>query len=136
MTGWDVTMETGDALVDRQHRRIHALVADVEAAGDEPSEIRRILDHLMEHVDTHFATEEALMERIGFPEAERAAHVSEHRTLTEQARRAVLDFRTGELSSIGPVVEFLRGWLADHVHEHDKDFVEFVRARGGSAELP
>ena len=131
---WDESLETGDALVDEQHRNIHALVDYLEGAGSEPELLLRVLDRLMEHVDCHFTTEEALMVATGYLDS--VDHVAEHRKLTEDARDVVLKFRAGELSSTSTVVEFLRNWLLTHVHESDRKFIEHVRARGAVATLP
>lgn len=136
MTGytWSEVYETGDALVDKQHRDIHELVDYVEAVEDRPEEVLQVLDRLMQHVDAHFASEEALMRRAGY-EGERAEeHLAEHRDLTQSAREQVLLFRSGELTSTQPLVAFLREWLSTHVYEHDLDFIEFVRAHGLQAE--
>jgi hemerythrin-like metal-binding protein len=133
---WDESLETGDPLVDQQHRNIHSLVDYVEAARDRPEELMRVLDRLMEHVECHFATEEALMERTGYVGKDAEEHIAEHRELTEGARDTVLQFRRGELNSMEPVVAFLRTWLSDHVHERDRKFIEFVREQGGAAILP
>ena len=133
---WDESMETGDPLVDEQHRNIHRLVDYAEAAKDSPEQLMRVLERLMEHVDCHFTTEEALMERTGFVGKDATEHVTEHRELTANARDVVLKFRCGELTEIEPVVAFLRGWLAEHVHKRDRTFIEFVRAKRMTATLP
>lgn len=131
---WSTTLETGDPLVDAQHRDIHALVDYVEAAEDRPAEILEVLDRLMQHVDAHFATEEALMRRAGYDGERAEEHIAEHRDLTQSAREQVLKFRSGELMSTVPLVEFLRQWLGTHVYEHDLDFIEYVRSVGTAAE--
>lgn len=133
---WSDALQTGDALVDKQHRDIHLLVDYVAAAEDRPDEVLRVLDRLMAHVDCHFATEEALMARIGYEDARADAHRSEHQALTQSARDMVLRFRSGELQSTEPLVGFLRGWLKGHVYEHDAEFIEYVRAHSAVAELP
>ncbi len=133
---WDESMATGDPLVDQQHQNIHELVDYVEAMRDRPELLMQVLDRLMEHVDCHFTTEETLMEKTGYTGEEEAEHIAEHRKLTQDARDAVLKFRTGELTRMEPVVEFLRTWLADHVHNRDKKFIDYVRARGGMAVVP
>jgi len=126
---WDESLETGDPLVDQQHRNIHQIVADAEACACEPDALLRILDRLMVHVDCHFATEEDLMARSGFSGADAEEHVIEHRELTATAREIVLKVRSGELTDSAPVIEFLRDWLRTHVHERDRVLVEFVRSR-------
>ena len=133
---WDASLETGDPLVDQQHRDIHELVAYVEAAEDRPDEVLLVLDRLMEHVECHFATEEDLMRRSGYQGAEADDHVTEHHHLTQAARDTVLRFRGGELTSIAPLAEFLSGWLWEHVYEHDRAFIQYVKSRSVAAVLP
>jgi hemerythrin-like metal-binding protein len=90
----------------------------------------------MEHVDCHFTTEEALMEQTGYAREAADEHIAEHRRLTADARDVVLKFRGGELTRMGPVVGFLRAWLADHVHDRDRVFIDYVRSQGATASLP
>jgi hemerythrin-like metal-binding protein len=129
-------METGDPLVDRQHREIHQLVDDAEAASGETELLMGVLDRLMEHVDCHFATEEALMARTGYAGPLADAHVAEHRDLTNEARTVVLKVRLGEVTAMEPVAEFLRAWLVKHVERSDQTFIEYVRSHDGAASLP
>jgi hemerythrin-like metal-binding protein len=133
---WDESLRTGDELVDQQHRNIHELVDYVESADDSLDELMHVLDRLMEHVDCHFLTEELLMERSGYVRDEANAHVADHHRLAAAARDTVLKFRQGELRSTKPVVEFLRTWLASHVHDYDLTFIEFVKSREMVAVLP
>jgi hemerythrin len=133
---WDETLETGDELVDEQHRDIYRLISYAETAEDRPETIMRALDLLMDHVACHFATEEDLMERSGYGGTDAEEHRAEHRRLTEEARAAVLSFRTRELTSIDQVAAFLRSWLLDHIERQDRAFVDFVRSEGLVARLP
>lgn len=133
---WDASLETGDPLVDQQHRAIHHLVDQVEAATDGPEQLMAALDQLMEYVDCHFTTEEALMAATGYAGEEADEHVAEHRELTSRARDLVLAFSRGGLTTMEPMVELLRPWLANHVHGRDREFVAYVRARGATAVLP
>ena len=133
---WEASLETGDPVVDLQHRTIHNLFNRLADAGDNAAEILATLDYLTEHVLVHFATEEALMRAEQFPAGLTAAHVGEHHALTAGVRDRVLEFRDGRLTSTAPMLEFLRQWLTLHVHECDRVLVEHVRARGAAAEVP
>lgn len=133
---WNPAMETGDPLVDEQHRNIHRLVDYVESSQDRPDLLLDMLDQLMDHVYCHFATEEALMAETGYEPGAMAEHVREHQKLTQNAREFVLRFRSGELYEVGPLVLFLRDWLATHVHDSDMRFITFVREQGAHAEVP
>lgn len=133
---WDGSLETGDPIVDQQHRNIHMLVDFVERSQDEPEAIMRALQRLMEHVDCHFATEEELMQRTGYTGPAAQDHIADHRRLTQEARDVVLKYRRGEIVDTAPVVEFLRSWLSGHVHTRDRVFIEHVQAQGAAAAVP
>jgi hemerythrin len=133
---WDGSLETGDEVVDLQHRTIHNLFNDLSAAPDNAAEILGALDFLTQHVLVHFATEEDLMHREGFPQPLADIHIAEHRTLTDEVRWQVLEFREGNLLSTEPLIAFLREWLVSHVYKCDRVLIEHVQARGAFAEMP
>ncbi len=134
--GWDPELETGDPLVDRQHRNIHSLFNRLESAEDRPEEIMRVLESLLDHVAMHFDTEEDLMRRELYPAKLLEEHVRLHRELTGAARQKVLEFRSGQLTHTRPLVEFLREWIVEHVHQQDRVLIDYVRVRGGVASVP
>jgi hemerythrin-like metal-binding protein len=132
---WDPRLETGDSIIDRQHRAVHELFNELESADDDPAAVLRALDFLTEHVLVHFATEEDLMARAGYPAALAEVHKAQHRQLTDKVRAHVLAFREGQLSSRQSVADALREWLTTHVGESDLHLVEYVRDEGASAEI-
>jgi hemerythrin-like metal-binding protein len=124
-------METGNQLVDEQHQELVALFNEVMAAEQDASGPPRVfaaLERLTEYVVVHFTAEEALMAESEYPAASVEVHVSEHRALTERTRELVLAYRTGELESAVPLVEFLRAWLTGHIEQSDRRLVEHVKA--------
>jgi hemerythrin len=134
---WDPALATGNDLVDQQHRNIHEVSAELDAL--EPGDLSGFLaavDRLLAHVDAHFATEEDLMTAAGYPQEATEEHVREHRELRDGARDLVLDFRSGRHDDYAVMADFVRDWLADHVHDRDRLFVEFVRAREGADTPP
>lgn len=130
---WDTSLETGEIEIDEQHRGLFALFDEVERAEKEsgPEDVRRVLDHLTEYVAVHFALEENLMESEGLPADALAYHVGEHRALTDRTREMVMEYRTGQLSTTAPLVEFLCDWLQHHVSEVDRVLVRHVQSRRG-----
>ena len=132
---WDSALETGDALVDQQHRDIHDLCNELSSAESSPAEVMSVLDRLIDHVLTHFATEEDLMRRESYPPELATQHIVQHRELTERARQKVLEFHSGALTETGPLLEFLRDWIAMHVRDHDRGLIEYVRERRGLARV-
>jgi hemerythrin-like metal-binding protein len=129
-------LETGDAVVDLQHRAIHDLFNDLCDVGDDPSRILGVLDFLTLHVNAHFATEEDLMSRERFSQQLTEVHIAEHRLLTDGVREQVLAYREGRLTSTEPLLELIHPWLASHVRDCDRILVDHIRLRGVSAEMP
>jgi hemerythrin len=133
---WDASLETGDPVVDLQHRAIHGIFNQLCDAGDDPSQILGVLDFLTQHVNAHFATEEDLMPLVKFPQHLADVHLAEHRVLTENVRQYVLEYREGRFTSTSALLELLNTWLLSHVHDCDRVLVDHIRLRGVSAEIP
>jgi hemerythrin-like metal-binding protein len=133
VVGWDTSLETGDALIDAQHREVFELIAKLEVLpSDDPAVILDVAGQIMEHVDVHFSMEEDLMRRWSYPAADVEEHCEEHRSLKDRARSAVLDVRTGRVATTAPMVEFLRTWLTDHIDDLDRRLVDYIRERRAS----
>ena len=74
--------KTGIDLVDNEHKRLFEIIRDTndliheELLYDKYDEIMRLLTELREYTEFHFGDEEALMERIHYPEiaAQKRAH--------------------------------------------------------------
>ena len=133
---WDPTLETGDALVDAQHKDIFALINEVDSMeGDDRAALLGVVDRLMEHVEVHFTTEELLMLRVGYPAEARESHRDEHRALQEDARATALGFRGSWDLTKAPFADFLAK-LLEHILTQDRALVDYVQAQGMVAQLP
>jgi hemerythrin len=120
--------EIGIAEIDLQHRQIHALLERLKRSADlrYGYAANAILDELAIQTRVHFAVEESLMRLLSFPAT--AAHVAEHRQLTEQLekfRRRAQDFDVTE-----DLAGFIQTWLIDHVNQFDREFVGHFLAKG------
>jgi hemerythrin-like metal-binding protein len=121
-------LETGNGLIDAQHREMFDLIASLEALGPaRQAGAFAIAASLMEHVDVHFAMEEDLMRASAYEDSKLEDHVLEHEALRQRARDAILAFRTGADPSSAGMVEFLRSWLWEHIEGQDRDLVAHLR---------
>jgi hemerythrin len=132
--GWDPTLETGDAVVDQQHRDVISLINEVEALeSDDTATLLGIVERLVSHIDIHFVTEEDLMRRGGYPREAFETHQKEHTMLKARAASAALGFRGSWDTTRGPFVDFLSVWLLDHIENQDRKMIDFMRRKGDSA---
>lgn len=126
----DESLLTGDETVDTQHREIVALVdrmLEAEQAGHGEELMAHALEHLAAYASSHFACEQDLMKKYGFPAEDAEAHIADHRDLTERTRDFVLSYRAGEVSTVQPLIDFLLEWLDRHIEHVDRKLVEHVQ---------
>ena len=129
---WGTDLLVGVAEIDEQHRRF---VDAVNGLGEviqrcRPGQSRRAcadaLAHVENYVQQHFAAEEALMRRIGYP------GLPGHQLLHREFANTVAHFK-----QTVPCEDNLRcseffgamvGWCRDHVRVEDQKYAAFMRS--------
>jgi len=129
---WDERLATGDLHIDAQHVELHDLVLELGILADEEPDrlaLGEVLFDLLAYASTHFADEEALMERIGFP------GLARQKMLHDAFRVEVADMATrfdagdDSLTAV-QMQERLQDWLLHHVWEEDLQFASYIRPQG------
>ena len=117
---------TGHPEVDAQHARILEELERLRAAG--PSGITVLIAFLHQHVRSHFAYEELLMDEAGYPDAER--HTAQHREYVNTVARLQeqLDRDLGTAESLDAIIATVESWVVDHVMRADHKLASFLRA--------
>lgn len=130
---WTPELRVGVEEIDAQHRalidRVNKLV-DACAAGRCLAEVEPVMEFLRTYVARHFADEEGLMERSGYPERE--GHRREH-----EGFRRHLEALAGRLAAEGAgagpeleaeLQETVVDWLFDHICIRDRALGKFLGA--------
>jgi hemerythrin len=128
---WDESCSVNIAELDHQHQRLFRTVDELEYAireGRADSIVDQVLDKVVLHTIEHFATEEALMEEHAFPGL--AEHRFEHSVLTQQLTQFDLSHRAGRPNIPSALLDFLQSWLRNHILKSDKQYSDFLNARG------
>jgi hemerythrin len=86
------------------------------------------LTRLLEFTGMHFDCEEGLLQRHGYPGLEE--HRSAHQRLMSEIRQAVERADHNEMRELQRVLGFLRGWYFEHVERLDRQYGEWLNARG------
>ncbi len=118
---WRPYMSVGCEAIDADHKVLINLLNKLHFqlfAGDEPGAIEDVLEDLAAYARAHFAREESLMCRAGYPETER--HCALHRSLSsalEAYRRQYHQDR--DSFDEAEFYDFVSDWLLIHVLEDD-----------------
>jgi hemerythrin len=126
---WDPSLETGNEVVDRQHKGLYDLLNELYDSIVESPEIGaqdEVLSRMAEYAVVHFADEEALMRSINYPALGEQQRL--HHDFVAEVGRMTEEWRSGGTLLPLTVAMFLRQWLAEHIGIEDKKIGEFIRA--------
>ena len=128
---WTAGCEVGVPQIDEEHRRLFALVDRlhremIEGKGKEHLSV--LLTGLVGYACHHFACEERLMQRIGYPGyAEQRRQHGEFRSWLQPMRDRA---DSGEITMTIEVMRFLMEWLKTHVTTSDRLIGAFIMTNG------
>lgn len=130
-TRWDPSCSVNVAELDQQHKELFGAVAELEDAlrtGRAEAVINKLLQKVIEHTITHFATEERLMEECGFPGLD--AHRRDHQELCQKLTMFNLSNLAGSPDVPAALLVLLQAWLHEHILKTDKEYSSFLNTRG------
>lgn len=129
---FDPVLLTGVDDIDAQHRELFARIGqllDASRSRRSREEVVRLLEFLGQYVVDHFATEERLMEALGYPRLD--GHRAEHVQFVKE-----LEILRHELKSEGPTNLFVirvgnrvTEWLREHIYRTDRSLGAWMRER-------
>lgn len=128
---WDSSFSTSIPTFDDQHKKLFAMVNELSAAMQQKRSkeaIGNVLQRLIEYTGSHFAAEEAVFKKTGYPDE--AAHLRIHRDLVAQVLDLQKKFAAGETVLTQDVIEFLQGWLVTHIKGDDKAYGPHLSRNG------
>jgi len=129
---WVRDLETGNAVIDEQHKRLFAAqykLFEAYRSGREQQGAAEILQFLTAYTLEHFADEEKLLQESGYPEY--AAHKQLHAEFGD-----VIQKLAAKWSLHGPsddllleVCTVIHEWLVIHIKQEDRKFVQYIQSR-------
>ena len=121
-------LETGNIIIDKEHRELLKAVNDLMDAcsdGKGRDHMIKTIKFLNDYVDSHFAHEERLQQKSGYPgmTAHKAFHEKYKQTLKEITSGISSDKPSvGELSKLNAHI----GLLITHIRTEDKKLGAFL----------
>lgn len=125
---WNEAFSVGVVTMDSQHKRLVELVnqfydAMRQSKGDQI--LLSVLQELVNYTVVHFAAEEKLMQKVGFPKL--TEHQQIHKGLTEQAKKLLEQVKAGKMVATVSVANFLKEWLVKHIQGADREYGMYVQ---------
>ena len=133
---WQEYLAVGVVEIDNQHKRLfdkfNAFLAACEAERG-AEELNRLFWFLDAYAATHFADEENLQKRIGFPDypKHREQHQEFTRKVAELKERLLSEGPSRELISTATLT--MTGWLIEHISGMDRAIGRFIKEREKAA---
>jgi len=127
LMAWQERYQLGIMPIDIQHRVLVDLTNKLhKAAMGSGGNIRDAIEELVQYATFHFAFEERMMVQSAYPAFEE--HRAGHDALLNQLKAIQRDILAEQLKLDARVMNFLQGWLTNHIVSSDRHFVPFVRA--------
>jgi diguanylate cyclase (GGDEF)-like protein/hemerythrin-like metal-binding protein/PAS domain S-box-containing protein len=130
---FDAAHLTGVKMIDDQHRQIVQMVNDLNRSleeGRNDAELKNLFAALLAFTATHFATEEALMVRYGYPQVDE--HKKQHVNLVLELQGIAAEFNQGaELR----LLQSIKDWLLGHIQHADKPLGAYLTSLNTTIDL-
>ena len=128
---WDKRLETGHGKIDEQHRALVDAFNNLHGAmkqGKGKDAVGATLVFLKDYTVQHFEMEESLMKSNSYPGYQK--HLGLHQDLVGKVADLVDKFQTGQAVMTLQVMDFLEGWLVEHIQGEDFRLAEYLRGKG------
>jgi hemerythrin-like metal-binding protein len=128
---WNTNMSVGVKASDDDHKKLIELLNRLYGGmkgGQGRQVVGKVLDDLIIYTKSHFAREEVLFDRTGYPAA--LEHKKQHRELVRQAEELQARYKSGESALSIETLDFLKDWLNNHIQGTDKQYSSHLNAHG------
>lgn len=131
---WEKELETGIALVDKQHVQlliaINKLLIRRKCKNDRDG-IEEYIRYIGHHLQYHFQTEEAYQVECQYEKFRE--HQAQHNFLATQLRFLIVNLEGSDYEDrvVEEFYTFLSGWISNHLLQEDVHFAQAYRAYQG-----
>ncbi len=118
---------TGIDFIDKEHTRLFELAQETydllqdDFSQDKTSAIVQLVSELIDYTRVHFSHEEAYQKSIDYPYI--TEHAAQHRQFEDSLSQIDIDALENDLDeqneTVENLLEFLAGWLINHIKKVD-----------------
>jgi hemerythrin len=128
---WKESYSVGVAVLDEDHKRLLNLINQLQTAAHyhtSDNYEQEAFDALVDYTKNHFRREEELMEQHGFPDL--SAHRQQHQEMIAEVGKMIAAYQKDRDATIEETISYLQTWLVKHINGTDKEYTEFLNAKG------
>jgi hemerythrin len=124
---WREENEVFLAQIDAEHRDLFGIADGLQqaVAGKATTAVEEHLHALIAHAEEHFSHEEWLMQSVKY--SSYGWHKQQHNTARRRLKLFAPLIEGGESEAADLLLEFLEGWLRDHISVTDRMMTASVR---------
>lgn len=131
----DNTLSIGVAKVDAEHKNLCIILNKLHQAYKEkksPEELGAILNELIQHTATHFATEEKYMKEKNYTPEAKAAHEQVHKDFVAKCLDIQKQFKENPGVLTEEILITIKDFLVQHITGMDMQLGKFLTGVGVS----
>lgn len=124
---WRREFSIGIREMDDQHVELISIINSIHTLlgeGQGRERLGELLDKLIKYADNHFADEERLMKKHGYPDYEE--HRGKHAAMKGKVVSLMQEYSGGKEAMTYSVLDFLQGWLTKHIMETDRKYADYI----------
>ncbi len=128
---WSDDLSVDIAGIDDQHKTLVGMINELHAAmkmGQSKEALLKIFERLREYTASHFANEEKLFKKHGYPETEE--HIAAHKAFVNKVVEWEKAVSSGKATVSMEIMRFLKQWLTGHIMGVDKRYGPFLKQKG------
>ena len=125
MIEFDTSLQTGNKLIDDQHRHLIGIFNTIES--NSYISVEDILKELSDYISYHFSIEENLLKKYSYPDANN--HIIEHKEYIDKINNFIKNYGSDE-SILYEIDAFLIRWIIVHIKNSDQAYARYFKEKG------
>lgn len=125
---WKKSYETGNPIIDMQHKGLVDIINELHAAIKERGDIDYAYityNELIKYTKIHFLREESLLINCNYKDLDK--HKELHKKLTQRVHKLEEEFSKNRKDICIETILFLKSWLIDHIIAEDLKYVRAIK---------
>jgi len=128
---WTPTYSVKVKRFDEDHQQLFSIINELHegmSQGRGKEILHDVLIKLLRYTERHFIAEEAVMKALNYPGL--TTQVDQHRIFTKKIMEVANQYKAGTTGLSIDVLDFLTKWLSQHIVAVDKQYSDFMNAKG------